>query len=54
MNPLLILELSFDKDIFTGRTESAKEKEELENYECGDKVLELYKLVDTLFDRDLS
>ena len=28
--------------------------EELEDYECGDKVLELYKLADTLFDRDLS
>ena len=30
------------------------ETEELENYECGDKILELYKLADTLFDRDLS
>ena len=30
------------------------ETEELEDYECGDKVLMLYKLVDTLFDRDLS
>ena len=28
--------------------------EELEDYECGDKVLRLYKLVDTLFSRDLS
>lgn len=28
--------------------------EELEDYECGDKVLKLYKLADTLFDRDLS
>lgn len=28
--------------------------EELEDYECGDKVLKLYKLVDTLFSRDLS
>lgn len=27
--------------------------EELEDYECGDKVLELYKLADTLFSRDL-
>lgn len=30
------------------------ETEELEDYECGDKILELYKLADTLFDRDLS
>ena len=30
------------------------DSEELEDYECGDKVLELYKLVDILFDRDLS
>ena len=30
------------------------DSEELEDYECGDKVLELYKLADTLFDRDLS
>ena len=28
--------------------------EELEDYECGDKVLKLYKLADTLFSRDLS
>ncbi len=28
--------------------------EELEDYECGDKVLKLYKLADTLFARDLS
>lgn len=28
--------------------------EELEDYEYGDKVLSLYKLVDTLFSRDLS
>ena len=26
--------------------------EELEDYECGDEVLKLYKLADTLFDRD--
>lgn len=28
--------------------------EELEDYECGDKILKLYKLADTLFSRDLS
>lgn len=28
--------------------------EELEDYECGDEILKLYKLVDTLFDRDLN
>lgn len=28
--------------------------EELEDFECGDKVLKLYKLADTLFSRDLS
>lgn len=30
------------------------DSEELEDYECGDKVYELYKLADTLFSRDLS
>lgn len=30
------------------------DSEELEDYECGDKVLELYRLADTLFDRDLA
>ena len=30
------------------------DSEELEEYECGDKILELYRLADTLFDRDLS
>ena len=30
------------------------ETEELEDYECGDKILKLYNLVDTLFSRDLS
>ena len=28
--------------------------EELEDYECGDKVLELYRLADTLFSKGLS
>lgn len=28
--------------------------EELEDFECGDKILELYRLADTLFSRDLS
>ena len=28
--------------------------EELEDCECGDKILKLYKLADTLFSRDLS
>lgn len=28
--------------------------EELEECECGDKVINLYKLADTLFSRDLS
>lgn len=28
--------------------------EELEDYECGDKILKLYRLADTLFSRDLS
>lgn len=28
--------------------------EELEDYECGDKVLKLYRLADALFSRDLS
>lgn len=28
--------------------------EELEDYECGDKILALYRLADTLFSRDLS
>lgn len=28
--------------------------EEIEDYECGDKVHELYKLADTLFSRDIS
>lgn len=28
--------------------------EELEDYECGDKVFELYKLTDMLFSRDLG
>ena len=30
------------------------DSEELEDYECGDKVLKLYRLADTLFSRDLS
>lgn len=30
------------------------DSEELEDFEFGDKVLELYKLADTLFSRDLS
>ncbi len=30
------------------------DSEELEDFECGDKVLELYRLADELFDRDLS
>lgn len=30
------------------------DSEELEDFECGDKVLKLSRLADTLFDRDLS
>ena len=30
------------------------DSEELEDFECGDKVLKLYELADTLFSRDLS
>ena len=45
LNYLLDRLLLFCKNIDT---------EELEDYECGDKVLKLYKLADTLFSRDLS
>lgn len=46
-------ELNFLLDRFLIFCENI-DSEELEDYECGDKVLELYKLADTLFDRDLS
>lgn len=48
-----LIELNYLLDRLTVFCENI-DTEELEDFECGDKVLKLYNLADTLFSRDLN